>query len=131
MIVHNKIILASSSSSRYQILKKSGVNFQQTTPLCKEEDVKKKLSRKKYSPSAIAKHLSYEKSISVSRVKKYHNYNVVGCDTLIYLNNQIFDKAKNMHYLSVHKNFQKIYLNYFCFAKSLLTKLYQSTYDGS
>ena len=97
MIVHNKIILASSSSSRYQILKKSGVNFQQTIPLCKEDDIKKKLSRKKYSPSAIAKHLSYEKSISVSRVKKYHNYNVVGCDTLIYLNNQIFDKAKNMN----------------------------------
>ena len=31
----------------------------------------------------------------IHEVKKYFNYNVIGCDTLIYLENKIFDKAKN------------------------------------
>ena len=96
MITHNKYILASSSASRYLILKNSGFNFKQIKPLCNEEKIKKKIINKSKDPRIIAKKLSYEKAKSVSVKKKYSNFNVIGCDTLICLNKTIFDKAKNM-----------------------------------
>ena len=40
MVFHNKYILASSSKSRYNILKKIGFEFDQTSPLCDEEEIK-------------------------------------------------------------------------------------------
>ncbi len=97
MITNNKFILASSSKSRQRILKSCGFNFKKINPLCDEEEIKKKIKMSKNSPSLIAKKLSYEKAKSISSKKKYfHNY-VIGCDTLIYLNNQIFDKAKTLN----------------------------------
>ena len=96
MITHNKFILASSSNSRFKILKNAGLNFTTAKPTCNEEKIKRKLKRKKYNPSLIAKKLSYEKAKSVSLHKKNKARIVFGCDTLIYLNNRIFDKAKNL-----------------------------------
>ena len=40
--------------------------------------------------------LSYEKAKSIGDIKKYINHIVVGCDTLIYKDSKIFDKAKNI-----------------------------------
>ena len=97
MITNNKFILASSSKSRQRILKSCGFNFKKINPLCDEEEIKKKIKMSKNSPSLIAKKLSYEKAKSISSKKKYfHNY-VIGCDTLIYFNNHIFDKAKTLN----------------------------------
>ncbi len=96
MVTHNKYILASSSRSRFEILKKCGFDFIQTTPLCNEEKIKKRINRRGAKPSSIAKTLSYQKSKSVSETKKYHKSYVIGCDTIVYLNKKIFDKAKNM-----------------------------------
>ena len=95
MITHKPYILASSSKSRYKILKNSGFIFKQVKPLCNEEEIKKKINKKINKPTSIAKILSFEKAKSVSGKKKYFNDYVIGCDTLIYLNNKIFDKAKN------------------------------------
>ena len=47
MVVHNKYILASSSKSRYNILKKIKFDFSQVSPLCDEEKIKKKIKKKK------------------------------------------------------------------------------------
>ena len=44
----------------------------------------------------VAKKLSYEKAKSIGDIKKYINHIVVGCDTLIYKDSKIFDKAKNI-----------------------------------
>ena len=96
MIIHNRYILASSSKSRYQILKNSGFSFNCIKPLCDEEQIKKQIRRKKTSPTNTAKKLSYEKAKSISNKSKYFNHKVIGCDTLIYLNKRIFDKAKNI-----------------------------------
>ena len=93
--MHTKFILASSSSSRYKILKESGFSFIKISPETDEEKIKKKI-RKNKKPSYVAKKLSYEKAKSVSLKKKYFNHTVIGCDTLIYIGDKIFDKAKNI-----------------------------------
>ena len=95
MITHRTYILASTSSSRYNILKNAGLRFRKTKPLCNEEEIKNKIS-KKNKPSLVAKKLSFEKAKSVSKTKKYNNHYVIGCDTLIYLNKTIFNKAKSL-----------------------------------
>ena len=98
MIVHNNLILASSSKSRYNILKKTGLSFIQVHPTCNEEKIKKTICTKNIKPANFAKKLSFEKSKSVSNQEKYNKHYVIGCDTIIYLsNNKIFDKAKNIN----------------------------------
>ncbi len=93
--MHTKFILASSSSSRYKILKDSGFSFIKISPDTNEEKIKKQIKKKK-KPALIAKKLSYEKAKSISLKKKYFDYTVIGCDTLIYLGDKTFDKAKNI-----------------------------------
>ena len=43
MFLNKKFILASNSSSRYQLLKNVGLNFTQTNPVCDEDYIKKEL----------------------------------------------------------------------------------------
>ena len=94
-LMHQKFILASSSKSRYKILKNAGLNFIQKKPNCNEEDIKKTINRKT-KPEIFAKKLSYEKARSVSRQKQYANKIVLGCDTVIYHNGQILDKVNSI-----------------------------------
>ena len=96
MLTHKKYILASSSKSRYKILKNSGFVFYRVKPDCDEEQIKIKYKKENRSPHYIAKKLSFEKAKSVSFKKRYKNLHVIGCDTLIYLDKKIFDKAKNL-----------------------------------
>ena len=95
MIIQKKLILASSSPSRANILRNCGMKFVQVEPTCNEEIIKKKL-KKHSNPMLIAEKLSYEKAKSIGDIKKYTNHIVVGCDTLIYKDRKIFDKAKNI-----------------------------------
>ena len=94
-LMHQKFILASTSKSRYKILKNAGLNFSQKKPNCNEEEIKTEISRN-VKPEIFAKKLSYEKAISVSRKKKYNNKIVLGCDTVIYHNGKILDKVNSM-----------------------------------
>ena len=93
--MHQKFILASSSKSRYKILKNAGLNFIQKKPNCNEEDIKKTINRK-IRPDIFAKKLSYEKARSVSIKKLYANKIVLGCDTVIYHNGKILDKVNSI-----------------------------------
>lgn len=94
MITHNEYILASTSASRKRILKNAGFPFKQVKPLCNEKKIKDSLKNK--HPVMVAKRLSYEKAKSVSLNKKFNKKKIIGCDTLIYLDKKIFDKAKNI-----------------------------------
>ena len=78
-LMHQKFILASSSKSRYKILKNAGLNFTQKKPNYNEEEIKKTINRK-IKPEIFAKKLSYEKARSVSIKKLYANKIVLGCD---------------------------------------------------
>tara|TARA_B100001121_G_C18429653_1_gene498581 strand:- start:63 stop:677 length:615 start_codon:yes stop_codon:yes gene_type:complete len=97
MIINKKYILASTSKSRYHILKNAGFNFKQVNPLCDEEEIKKKIKNKLKKPALIAKKLSFEKARSISLKNKYFYDYIIGCDTLIYLNDKIYDKAKTLN----------------------------------
>ena len=94
-LMHQKFILASSSKSRYKILKNAGLNFTQKKPNCNEEDIKQTINRNT-KPEIFAKKLSYEKARSVSIKKLYANKIVLGCDTVIYHNGKILDKVNSI-----------------------------------
>ena len=95
ILMHQKFILASSSRSRYKILKSAGLNFIQKKPNCDEEEIKKNIDRR-IKPEHFAKKLSYEKARSLSIQKKYANKIVIGCDTVIYHNGKILDKVNSI-----------------------------------
>ena len=81
MFINKPFILASSSKSRYNILKKNNLNFVKKNPQCNEEFIKKKLINKNKKPIQIVKTLAKEKakSVSVQHPKEL----VIGCDTII------------------------------------------------
>ena len=68
--MHTKFILASSSKSRYKILKNSGLMFKKKIPKCDEEKIKKEIVNLKKKPTEYVKKLSYEKAKSISIQKK-------------------------------------------------------------
>tara|TARA_B100000575_G_C23105478_1_gene638062 strand:- start:1232 stop:1831 length:600 start_codon:yes stop_codon:yes gene_type:complete len=96
MFTNKDYILASSSNSRYKILKNAGFPFKQLNPSCDEEKIKSKIKKKAISPVSLVKKLSYAKALSISKNKRYAEKKIIGCDTLVYLNNTIFDKAKTL-----------------------------------
>jgi septum formation protein len=86
------IILASASKIRYDILKKTGIEFSVVISEVNEEKLKKKLFNKSINEIAIL--LASEKAFSVSK-KNPNNY-VIGADQICNLNNKIFSKPNNM-----------------------------------
>ena len=95
MIFNNNFILASSSLSRYKILKNNNLNFSVKHPKCNENILKKKLIKKKIPIKNISLELSKFKALSVSKLNK--NKLVVGADTVIDLGGVILNKAKNIN----------------------------------
>ena len=92
--MHQQFILASSSRSRYKILKNVGLNFVQRKPNCNEEEIKDSIGRN-LKPEIFVKKLSYEKAKSLSVQKKNFGKIVLGCDTVIYHNRKILDKVNS------------------------------------
>lgn len=94
MLFNNKFILASSSASRFKILTCNKLSFIKVSPRCNEDNLKKKLIKKKISIRNISLELARIKSKSIS--KSYKNKLVVGCDTVISFDGKILNKAKNL-----------------------------------
>ena len=95
MLINKEFILASSSKSRFKILKQNKLNFKQVEPKCDEEKIKKKLLKNNNKPTDVVKILAREKTISVS-IKNPKEI-TVGCDTIILLNKKMIQKAKNLN----------------------------------
>ena len=104
MFINKKFILASSSKSRYKILKQNNLNFLRKKPTCNEELIKKKLKDYSKKPIQIVKFLARAKAKSVSF--KYPQQLVIGCDTIVLFNNKILDKAKD--FKSAKKKLRKL-----------------------
>ena len=94
MIFNNNFVLASTSKSRYFILKNTGLSFSRHAPLCDENKLKKELLIKKTTPKKTSLELARLKAFSVS--KKIKNKTIVGSDTVIFINKKILNKAKNL-----------------------------------
>jgi len=93
MLFNNTFILASSSKSRYKILKNNNLFFSKLKPRCNEDVFKKQLIKKNYTIKKICLELARLKSQSISKIK--NNKLVVGSDTVISFNNKLLSKAKN------------------------------------
>jgi len=94
MIFRTSFVLASSSQSRYDLLKRNKLRFIRMRPICNEDAIKKDLLIKKYSPKLISLELARIKarSVGVKKIKKL----VVGSDTVISINGCLLDKASNI-----------------------------------
>ena len=85
------VILASSSKIRKKILQESKIQFEVKSPLCDEEELKKK-SRIK-NPKKLCLFLAEQKALSVS--EKFPNHYVIGSDQVCEFEGKQISKSKN------------------------------------
>ena len=88
-----KIILASSSKVRKEILDKNKIETIVFPANVDEELVKKSLIKENASPELISKNLAELKANKISL--KYNNEIVLGADSVIDINNELISKPKN------------------------------------
>ena len=89
----NKIILASKSKVRKEILSKYNIDCIVEHSNVDEEPVKKSLLNEGASPEVISKNLAELKANKVSQ--KINNYLVLGADSVIDLNGELISKPEN------------------------------------
>ena len=88
-----KIILASKSKVRKEILVKNNISILVEASNVDEDEIKKGLQAKNASPEIISKNLAELKARKVSQ--KRNEILVLGADSVIDLNGQIISKPKN------------------------------------
>ena len=88
-----KIILASKSGVRNQILDKYKIDNEVMISNVDEDEIKKSLLLEGASPSIISKNLAEIKSLKVSN--KNPDRFVLGADSVVSLNDEIINKPKN------------------------------------
>ena len=89
----SKIILASQSKVRKEILDKNGIENQVEPSNVDEDVVKESLIKEKASPEIISKNLAELKANKVSQ--KNYNSLVLGADSVIDLNGELISKPEN------------------------------------
>ena len=88
-----KIVLASKSNVRKQILEKNNINPEVIVSNIDEEEVKKALLAEGASPLIISKNLAELKSIKVS--SQHPDRLVLGADSVVSLDNELINKPKS------------------------------------
>ncbi len=88
-----KIILASASGVRKQILEKYKIETEVIVSNVDEEEIKKSLISEGATPSIISKNLAELKSVKVS--SKNPDKLVLGADSVVSLNNVLINKPKS------------------------------------
>lgn len=81
-----KIVLASQSPYRKQLLQRLGVDFTTTHPLVDEDEVKENIS----NPVELVQELSKLKARSVSKL--FHDHLIIGSDQLVSFESKILGK---------------------------------------
>ena len=89
----NKVILASKSEVRNQILKQNNIICDVVPSNVDEDLVKQSLRKEKATPELISKNLAELKANKVSQ--KYQERLVIGADSVIDLNGKIISKPIN------------------------------------
>tara|TARA_B100001123_G_scaffold340520_1_gene385929 strand:- start:944 stop:1531 length:588 start_codon:yes stop_codon:yes gene_type:complete len=89
----SKIILASKSGVRKEILKKNGINCEVIISNLDEDQIKESLINENATPQEISKNLAELKANKVS--KKTPDKLVLGADSVIDLNGELISKPKN------------------------------------
>ena len=91
--MQNKIILASKSKVRKEILEKNNIKCHVVVSNTDEEPIKASLLNEGASPELISKNLAEIKATKVSATNE--NFLVLGADSVIDLDNSIISKPKN------------------------------------
>ena len=89
----DKIILASKSGVRKEILNKNGINHEVSPANIDEEQVKESLLKEKATPEIISKNLAELKANKIS--KKKNEQLVLGADSVVDLNGELISKPVN------------------------------------
>ena len=89
----NKIILASKSKVRKEILEKNNIECEVLNSNIDEDPIKESLTKEGASPEIISKNLAEIKATKVSNAKE--NELVLGADSVIDLDNTVISKPKN------------------------------------
>ena len=89
----NKIILASKSGVRKQILNKNGINCEVIPANIDEDQVKESLLKEKATPEIISKNLAELKANKISEKKP--NEIILGADSVLDLNGELISKPTN------------------------------------
>ena len=88
-----KIILASKSGVRKEILDQKGINCEVIPANIDEDQIKESLLKEKATPSMISKNLAELKANKIS--KKHPDILVLGADSVIDLSNELISKPKS------------------------------------
>tara|TARA_B100000686_G_scaffold319217_1_gene369738 strand:+ start:836 stop:1423 length:588 start_codon:yes stop_codon:yes gene_type:complete len=91
--MNNKIVLASKSGVRKEILKKNGIQCEVIPANIDEENIKESLLKENATPEIISKNLAELKANKISSKKP--NEIVLGADSVIDLNNELISKPKS------------------------------------
>lgn len=89
----HKLILASQSPTRQNMLKKAGLSFEVDPAHLNEEKLMKEMLQKRMQPRDIAEKLACEKALAVSKLHPYAL--VIGSDQVLECEGKIYSKAKN------------------------------------
>mgnify|MGYP006117550731 CR=1 FL=1 len=89
----NKIILASKSGVRKEILNQNGINCEVLPANIDEDQIKESLLKEKATPKIISKNLAELKANKISEKKP--NELVLGADSVIDLNGELISKPTN------------------------------------
>ena len=89
----DKIILASRSNVRKNILNENGINCEVIPSNINEEEVKNSLAREGASPIAVSKNLAELKANRIS--EKIPDEIVLGADSVIDFNGELISKPTN------------------------------------
>ena len=89
----DKIILASRSNVRKNILNKNGINCEVLPANVDEDQVKESLLKEKATPEIISKNLAELKANKISEKKNEHL--VLGADSVVDLNGELISKPTN------------------------------------
>ena len=89
----NKLVLASKSKVRHQILSKYNIDCIVEHSNVDEEPIKESLLNEGATPEIISKNLAELKANKISQ--KVHNQLVLGADSVIDLNGELISKPEN------------------------------------
>lgn len=90
----NRIILASKSSIRQELLRNAGVDFQSKDASIDEEKIRNSAEKQGVSPAEVASLLADNKAQFISQ--KYNDALVIGCDQVLAINGLILSKPTDI-----------------------------------
>ena len=89
----SKIVLASRSPSRIELLESAGIVFSSRSHMINEDKEKQNILSNKKNPKEFVREIAIKKAVSISH--KLENDLVIGSDQILYFNGIVFSKPRS------------------------------------